>query len=232
MMENQTQAGTIANDDSQKNLRYESVEDPSMQMNSESWVDEHGGYLFHYAMSRVDDSELAEDLVQETFLGALRSSERFGGRSQVKTWLVGILKHKIVDHFREQNRLRPVCDFDTELSEDHFFEEAGRWRVEPAKWEARPDLVCQQKEFKTVLHRCLESLPPRHAEAFILRELEDMNTGEICEILNVSATNLGVMLHRARLKLRESLARLWLETPASHASPRFDKRPQLAFQTI
>jgi RNA polymerase sigma-70 factor (ECF subfamily) len=180
----------------------------------ETWVDRHGSYLFGFAMKRLRDPVLAEELVQEALLAALQSRDRFQGRSSERSWLVGILKHKIIDHFRRVSRERPAEDvaaWPDEFKEP--FDEDGHWRVEegegPIDWGAQPLAALQQKEFQEVLSRCLTKLPPRMAEAFTLREMEELETDEICKILNVSSTNLWVILHRARLQLRRCLEVNW-----------------------
>ena len=178
----------------------------------ESWVDEHGDALFRYAMFRIHDGQIAEDLVQETFLAALRAKDSFAGRSTVRTWLFGILKHKIIDHLRKANRERPVEDVEIYASfTGESFDQRGGWKSRPAEWTTDPSALFEQKEFWQVLQRCLKELPPRLHQAFTLRELDGLSAEEVRKILNVSATNGGVMLHRARLRLRSCLEKIWFE---------------------
>jgi RNA polymerase sigma-70 factor (ECF subfamily) len=179
-------------------------------LDPEVWVDEHGDYLFRYAMLRVRDREAAEEIVQETFLAALRSRGSFSGRSSERTWLVGILKHKVIDYFRRAARERPASELAAGPdSEDALFDEKGKWRSVPRTWDTRPDTTFETKEFWEQFRNCLSGLRSREADGFVLRELEQMETGEICKILDVTPTNLAVILHRARKKLRECLDRTW-----------------------
>ena len=179
----------------------------------ESWVDEHGESLFRYALFRLHDAELAEDLVQETFLAALKGRDRFEGRSSMRTWLFGILKHKIIDQIRKANRERPVEDIEAfASSKGESFDEKGGWKSRPAAWTTDPGALFEQMEFWEVLQRCLSELPSRLNQAFTLRELDGLSAEEVRKILNVSATNGGVMLHRARLRLRSCLEKTWFES--------------------
>lgn len=177
-------------------------------LNPETWVDEHGDSLFRYALFRIQDAQVAEDLVQETFLAALRSHENFMGQSTVKTWLIAILKHKIVDHIRKKIR-EPSSDKIETLS-DPDFDEHGHWQLRPGKWAINPGKLYEQKEFVDVLYRCLAELPERLAEAFIKREMDGLSTAEICKELGITATNSWVMLYRARMSLRRCLENKWL----------------------
>lgn len=177
----------------------------------EKWVDEHGDLLFRYALVRVRDASVAEELVQETFLAALRSRERFAGSSSERTWLVGILKHKVVDHFRRRARELPAEDAFGQEDLD-LFQERGYWIHEtgPADWGAGPAADYERTRFWDVLGHCVGELPPRAASAFTLRELDGLEAGEICKVLGVTSTNLWVMLHRARAHLRLCLEKRWI----------------------
>ena len=176
--------------------------------NPESWVDSYGDFLYRFALSRIKDPSVAEDLVQETFLAALRSHENFMGQSTVKTWLIAILKHKIVDHIRQ--KIREPSSAKIETLSDPEFDERGHWQLRPGKWAVNPGKLYEQKEFVDVLYRCLAELPERLAEAFIKREMEGLSTEEICKELGITATNSWVMLYRARMSLRRCLENKWL----------------------
>jgi RNA polymerase sigma-70 factor (ECF subfamily) len=177
----------------------------------ESWVDQHGDYLFRYALMRVRDPKIAEDLVQETFLAALRSKERFSGRSSERTWFTGILKHKIIDQFRKSSREQPISDLGSEddTNIERLFDEKGHWKIGPERWDTDPTKAHEQEEFWHTFQGCMQNLPVRIADAFSLRELEGLETEEICTTLDISKSNLWVMLHRARLQLRECLETNW-----------------------
>jgi len=187
--------------------------------NPENWVDDYGDYLFRYAMSRLRDRALAEESVQETFLAALKSRTSFEGQSSERTWLVGILKHKIIDHFRKSSRELPLFEEQLSNEEDSFRSSgelwAGHWKPDaaPADWGVDPIQALQQREFWNVLQRCLEMLPERLAQVFILREMDEMSSDEICKALNITESNLWVMLHRARAQLRRALEMNYFKQP-------------------
>ncbi len=191
--------------------------------NPEQWVDEHGDYLFRFAMSRLRDRSLAEEAVQETFLAALKSKESFAGQSAARTWLIGILKHKIIDHFRKTSRELPLLEEQLPYEQEDSFRSSGEWaghwtsQAAPKEWGADPVKSLQQKEFWEILDRCLSSLPQRLAQVFILREMDEMSSAEICKILNISESNLWVMLHRARGQLRRSLETNYFKRPTVSA---------------
>jgi RNA polymerase sigma-70 factor (ECF subfamily) len=177
----------------------------------ESWVDNYGDFLYRFAISRVRDPGVAEDLVQETFLAALRGRESFEGRPAVRTWLIAILKHKIVDFIRKKIREPSTNKIDNLTNgTDPDFDDRGEWWVQPARWAVNPANILEQKEFFDVLYRCLGELPERLAEAFILREMDGLSTEEICKVLNITAKNTWVMLYRVRLSLRRCLKTKWL----------------------
>ncbi|HSS19494.1 MAG TPA: sigma-70 family RNA polymerase sigma factor [Pyrinomonadaceae bacterium] len=182
------------------------------------WLDEHGDYLFKYASFRLRDDSAAEDAVQETFLAALRAYEKFEGRGSERTWLVGILKHKVVDHFRRAVREAPLGEEVDEAS-DHreFFDRPDEWKghwnndYAPTDWHATPAELLERSDFWKVFSDCLTPLPQRTANAFTLREVDGHTSEEICEILSISVNNLWVMLHRARLQLRNCLEMNWFK---------------------
>ncbi len=178
----------------------------SPDLDPETWLNQYGDYLYRFALARSKDQAVAEDLVQETFLAALRGYKNFKGDSAIKTWLTAILKHKLVDYFRKKNREQTVDDIDT-VSEtvDGFYHNNGSWKVRPDKWDQNPSGIYEQHEFMDTLYKCLSELPARISRAFMLREIEGLNTEEICKVLQVSATNSWVMLYRARTYLRRCL---------------------------
>ena len=185
--------------------------------NPESWVDQYGDFLYRFTLSRVKDPSIAEDLVQETFLAALKARKNFQGRSTARTWLTAILKHKIVDHIRKRVREQTSDKVESMLNAaandpaDASFNDEGDWRIRPSKWAIDPMKLYEQKEFMDVLYRCIGELPKRQAEAFMMREIDGFSTEEICKVLNVSATNSWVMLYRARMWLRRCLENNWLK---------------------
>jgi RNA polymerase sigma-70 factor (ECF subfamily) len=186
------------------------IQDPA------SWVDQYGDFLYRFTLARIKDPSIAEDLVQETFLAALKAQKNFQGRSTARTWLIAILKHKIVDHIRK--RVRELTSNNPEskrktsanIAADSSFDDEGDWRIRPSKWAGDPMKLYEQKEFMDVLYQCLGGLPERQAEAFLMREIDGFSTAEICKVLNISATNSWVMLYRARMWLRQCLEDNWL----------------------
>lgn len=177
----------------------------------ERWVEEYGDYLMGFAVLRVRDHAVAEDLVQETFLAALKARASFEGKSAEKTWLAGILKNKILDHFRKAGRQTSFTDlrfYDHEDREsfipdgplkDCWLHERG-----PIEWNTAGAGLDAAQFWKT-FHECLSKVPDKVAQVFLLRELDDIPTNEICTTLNITPNNLWVMLHRARMALRRCL---------------------------
>ena len=176
----------------------------------ERWVYLHGDALFRYAFLRVRRRDVAEDLVQETFLAGLRGRNTFRGSSSLRTWLVGILRNKILDYARQVARGHHENPTDPAVGElSRYFDKAHHFRTIPKNWKSDPAELLEQREFLDVLQRCLAGLTAPQAHAFILREMEDLDTERACKVLGISATNLWVRLHRARLQLRECLERNW-----------------------
>lgn len=183
------------------------------------WVDRYGDYLFRYAMLRLRDRSAAEDMVQETFLAALKDRGTFSGASSEATWLVGILKHKIADHFRRKAREAPLTEEDLrEHPDEGHLDGVGHWTSGPAEWGGNPADLYRQGEFLDQFRKCLSGLSPNHADAFTLREIEGLGTAEICKVLGVSETNLWVILHRARSLLRRCLETRWFGTTPGKGS--------------
>lgn len=185
-------------------------------MNPASWVDEHGDCLFRFAVMRLRDESLAEDMVQETLLSAIQSLQSYVGKSSERTWLTGILKHKIIDHYRKNSRQVQITDEDTDLSSvDHFFERPdawdGHWAIafRPVDPEQSPEQVMERSEFWDVMNGCLSALPERIASVFTLREMDGLTSDEICDVLSLSASNFWVIMHRARMQLRRCIEIKW-----------------------
>ncbi len=186
------------------------------RLSPENWVDEHGSALYSYALTRLRDSHQAEELVQETFLAALQARANFSGRSSLRTWLIGILKHKILDQFRRELREVSLEGLDGssesgDSSADASFAADGHWASRPADW-GDPEDELSQAQFLVILQACLDRLPPRLARLFMLREVLEEGTEEICKDLAITPTNLWTMLYRARLGLRHCLDKNWVGT--------------------
>ena len=180
-------------------------------------LDRHRRYLLRVAELQLRDSDLAEDVVQETLVAALAAREGFSGRSSVKTWMTGILKHNIVDAIRQKQR-QPVIsasfDEETDLEEfDPLFKDNGAWEAPPAEW-GDPENALSRREFMDVMELCLERLPANTARVFIMREVMELETDEICKELTITANNLWVILYRARMTLRHCLEQNWFTDPS------------------
>ena len=168
-------------------------------------VEGERAYLLRYATLQLRDAHAAEDAVQETLLAALAGEAGFAGRSNLRTWLTGILKHKIVDTIRRDGRESPLA------SEDEFealFDERGHWIEMPLAW-PDPDASLTQKQFFAALEECLAKLPAKTSQAFMMREHMGFETGDICKELAITPTHCWVLLHRARLALRLCLEGNW-----------------------
>lgn len=181
------------------------------------WLDCHGDYLYRYALVRVHDAELAQDLLQETLLAAIGSYAGHAGRSSERTWLVGILKHKVLDHFRRAARNGEFQLIPEVEDEAEWFEQSGpwcgHWRAEraPVSWAADAGKCLESREFWEIFENCLAQLPRQMSIAFTLREIDGLTSTEICEILNITPNNLCVLLHRSRNRLRHLLEITWFQ---------------------
>src|SRR5688572_26400631 len=170
-----------------------------------SRVERERPYLLRYATLQLRDGHAAEDAVQETLLAALAGEAGFGARASLRTWLTGILKHKIIDAVRRASREAPAAS-DEEF--DALFDERGHWLEMPGAW-ADPDASLEQQRFYAALEACLARLPQKIAQAFMMREHLGLETGEICKELAITPTHCWVLLYRARVALRECLEREW-----------------------
>lgn len=184
------------------------------------WIDEHGDTLFRFAFLRLRDEAAAEDLVQDTLLSAIQALKKFGGKSSERTWLIGILKHKLIDHYRKNSKQIQLTEEDTDLSDlDGFFSRPDKWdghwviALRPVDPEQSPDQVMERSEFWDVMNHCLSALPERVANVFALREMDGMSSDDICSALDLSANNFWVIMHRARMQLRRCIEIKWFKHP-------------------
>jgi RNA polymerase sigma-70 factor (ECF subfamily) len=168
-------------------------------------------FLLRYASLQLRNRDAAEDAVQEALLAALSAEASFERRSNLRTWVTGILKHKCVDAIRRAARETPLSAESTDAVAaeiDGLFDEREHWKEQPKRWED-PDAALQQKQFLETLEACLAKLPSRTAQVFMLREHLGLDTAEICKQLGITATHCAVILHRARMALRLCLDRNW-----------------------
>src|SRR5262245_15009808 len=186
------------------------------------WVEAHGDYLFNFALGQLRDASTAEDLVQETFLAALKACDRFAGQSSERTWLVGILRHKICDHLRRTCRERAVrIEPAPGWRDDEAWDDAMLWLHDVAAECHSPSRRLELAEFRENLERALGKLPPRLAQVFQLYEMEERPNRDVCAQLNISENNLWTMLHRARTQLRNHLTDWWNNNSRSPRSNSF-----------
>ena len=174
-------------------------------------VESQRAYLLRYATLQLRNADAAEDAVQETLLAALQGEASFGGRSNLRTWLTGILKHKIVDAIRRASRERPLESESEEADAGEFealFDARGHWQEAPPAWDD-PDGALHQRQFLAALEKCLEALPAKTARCFLMREHMGLETEEICKELAVTPTHCWVLLYRARMALRQCLETGW-----------------------
>ncbi|MDE1191396.1 MAG: sigma-70 family RNA polymerase sigma factor [Arachidicoccus sp.] len=185
----------------------------SRNIQANKWVKEYADYLFHFAHQRVDDVELANDLVQDTFLSGLESKDSFEGRSSELTWLRTILKNKIIDHYRKQaSGLNKVMVNVPEQNETvDFFDENGIWKNEfaPKPFTNRADEKLHAKEFYKILELCMKKLPKLWAAVFSLKHIDEEESNVICETMKITNSNYWVIIHRAKLNLRECFQNNW-----------------------
>lgn len=178
---------------------------------------EHRASLLRFARLQLRNDAWAEDAVSETLLAALSKPQAFDNRSQLKTWLVGILKHKVIDLIRCNTREISLPNPDTEGESDQLdklaFKPDGHFVEQPASW-GDPHQSLQQSQFFEVLNACMERLPPALGRLFLMREWLELSSEEICKELSLTPTNLYVQLHRARLRLQECLNIHWFGQPA------------------
>lgn len=182
-------------------------------------VDSEGDYLFAYALRHTRDRSAAEELVQETYLAAVQGAQSFQGMSSARTWLTSILRHKIIDRLRRISKENAVAiGPEGENDLDCYFEENGHWTESsmPCAWSANPGKLVEQKEFLKTVEECLAKLPAKLRQIFLLREMDGLATEDICNSLELSATNVRVILHRSRTHLRSCLEQNWfLRTEAA-----------------
>ncbi len=194
---------------SKKPENHEEAGEQTGNRNAEEWLTLYGDYLYRYALFRLSNEEVARDMVQETLIAAWKAKKNFRGDSSVRTWLVGILKHKITDYIRKQIRDRNLASrLETDPTSD-FFDAHGQWRQPVHGWAGDPERLSSNQEFLRALNACIAKLTEQHRHVFTLRELNGEDTDAICKACDITPTNLHVIMHRARLVLRQCLEKTW-----------------------
>jgi RNA polymerase sigma-70 factor (TIGR02943 family) len=175
----------------------------------DNWIRLYADALYAYAVARVQDSAVAEDLVQETFLSAWRARAQYNASASEKTWLYAICKNKIIDHFRRQAAGPLVVDG---ADEDSYFDAGGHWKpgAAPQPWRIEASTAIETKEFYVVLANCRKKLKAIQQMVFAMKYMEDAATEEICKQLNITASNYWVTIHRVKLHLRKCLEKNWM----------------------
>lgn len=185
----------------------------------ESWISDHGDDLFSWAFYKTSDKEASEDLVQETFLSAVKSFEKFKGHSQPKTWLFSILKNKIMDYHRKKFRENTLNESGLKVNKDKdhvletFYDNYGRWRTDssPANWHDSEEALLDNLDFIDVLQDCMNNLPQKWFSAIQFKYLEQKKGSVICQELNISPSNFWQILHRAKVQLKNCLEQNWFK---------------------
>ena len=178
--------------------------------NPEHWVKKYADALYAYTVVRVNDSGLAEDLVQETFLSAWKARDSYKGEASEKNWLFTICKNKIIDHYRKKsnNIVRPAEIDNT----DHYFNNEEHWTKEsgPLDWGIDYTQPVETKEFYSILELCKNKLQELQRAVFVMKFMEGLGSDEICKVLNITPSNYWVLIHRAKLQLRSCLEKNWI----------------------
>lgn len=181
---------------------------PAHTINPNKWIDQYSDYLFNYTITRVSDREIAQDLVQETFLAGLKSMKNFKGEASERTWLISILKRKIIDHYRKINSNKGKAEVRINYNDS---ESEGDWLEERVAdpFEKNAEDSMQNCELKVAIHNCLDKLPLKQASVFKMKTILNYETEAICNDLEITASNLWVIIHRARTAMADCLKSNW-----------------------
>ncbi len=181
----------------------------SGKLSPEFWVDRYADYLYNYAISRVGHEETAKDLIQETFIAGLRSAANFKGEASERTWLVAILKRKIIDHYRKINSKKGKAEVKRNYSTAS--ENEGEWLEEQVAdpSSTRENDFLENEELGLALQQCIEALPEKQRRVFVMKTIRGLSTEDICKELRINPSNLWVMIHRARTALMGCLNKNW-----------------------
>ena len=180
-------------------------------LNPNKWVDLYADYLYNYTVTRVSSQDLAKDLVQETFFSGLKGKEGFRGQASERTWLVSILKRKIIDHYRKINSAKAQKEVRVNFYGDG--DKKGSWIEEcvPQTWENEAEKAIENSELKSALDQCIDALPEKYKTVFLLKTVQHYETEDICNELEISSSNLWVIIHRARVQLRSCMEENWFK---------------------
>ena len=182
---------------------------PKHVITAEKWVDRYSDYLYNYTIVRVNDHEVAQDLISETFLAGLKSKDNFKGEASERTWLISILKRKIIDHYRKINSNKGKA----EVRMSYRDEDAdGDWLEERVRdpFDKTAEDVLENDELGAAILDCLDGLSEKHATIFKMKTIDNFDTEAICNEFNITPSNLWVIIHRARTAMAECLEKSWL----------------------
>jgi len=178
-------------------------------LNPDKWIELHADYLYNYTIVRVNKTEVSKDLVQETFFAGLKAMKNFEGKASERTWLIAILKRKIIDYYRKINSNKGKAEVRMNFYNDG--ENEGDWLEErvPQTWGSDADKNLESEELGNTINDCIGKLPEKYAVVFKMKTIQDFETEEICKELDITASNLWVIIHRARTQLRKCMEDNW-----------------------
>ncbi|MBN1980229.1 MAG: sigma-70 family RNA polymerase sigma factor [Chitinivibrionales bacterium] len=180
-------------------------------INPSQWVEKYGDHLFNFANQRLGNRQQAQDAVQDTFLSALGSKKKPQDETQEKSWLFSILRNKIIDYYRSQ-AVRKHDTFDEDYDTfDHLFDEQGEWISEVKPWSRSPEQTYADSQFQKIFWSCIAKLKRKYQTTFLFRDVDGLSVEDIVDTLNISKTNFGVLIHRARTQMRSCLTNNWFE---------------------
>ncbi len=180
------------------------------KLNPNLWIDKYADYLYNYTIVRVNDHEISQDLISETFFAALKSAKNFKGEASERTWLISILKRKIIDHYRKKNSKKGKAEVHINYKTE---DEEGDWLEENVSdpFDITAEDKLENEELGFAIHQCLESINEKQAQIFKLKTIENYDTEAICKEFEITPSNLWVIIHRARKSLATCLENNWLK---------------------
>ncbi len=182
---------------------------PTNQIDPTKWVDQYSDYLFNYTITRINDRELAQDLISETFLAGLKSMKNFKGEATERTWLISILKRKIIDQYRKKNSKKGKAEVHINYTDD---ESEGDWLEEKVAdpYEQTAEDTIENEELGEAIFNCLGKLPSKQARIFKMKTIDDFDTEAICKEFDITPSNFWVIIHRARTAMASCMQENWL----------------------
>lgn len=184
---------------------------PNHQLNPKKWIERYSDYLFNYTITRVNDREIAKDIIQDTFFAGLKSMKNFKGEATERTWLISILKRKIIDYYRKINSKKGQAEVRMTYNTD---ENEGDWLEERVEDEGylNAEEILENSELGDAIYNCLDKLPEKQATVFKMKTILNYETETICNELNITASNLWVIIHRARIAMAECMEKNWFKS--------------------